>query len=1211
MSLHGKRTRWWSLFSFGLLALGLTGVVSAGTTGKIAGKVLDANGAPLPGVAITIEGTRLGASSDADGQYIILQVQPGERTVTAQLIGYQTVSIKRVVVNADLTTQVNFRLQEEVLQVGSLVVTAERPEIEADVTSSQIIVSSDQVSDAPVPSVLDYMAYEPGVSLAKGNELRIRGGNADEIRFKVDDLDRTDALTNKGLTHLNLTLVSEVTVLTGGFNAEYGNMRSGVVNAVYKDGSERGWGPPWVSTVLSMAPTQRKHFGPGAYDSDQYDYLLKADPAITGATMPERDDDGNIVLDGNGDPVLVPLDNLSTVYWPDLYDVTRNNEEFQELFQSNKNQYVAFRGWDARAQQALFFGAFNRRNWTGKQMREAWQWEANMNEQVWEYANEPDRNIDLSLGQALPNRWGGIVLGYSFAKAMTAVPAIRPYYTDEAFDAKLTLTPVDKLKVRLSMMVGNNRSTGAGDRANAVTADELADQGGGVVYGNDPVGLRAPSQLISSVMATAENAPNNKLNLSYNSRLNGDYSQYGGTVTYTFSPTTFLEMSMSHLTTDWDQPRDPPRADVTDFSGGYSPNNSYAWGGRNGLLHQVTGLPVFIWKPMPEYELVDGEYVLTGNTVIYPTHPDQVAPENMVPRSPYDWDDPYPIDEIQKVQQEAADVFTTKDFVFENTDGTFDTVTVVSPQGWVEGEVKDLSGTFNVGGQRKVVFENHAVSDVLKVNLTHNVKDHTFKIGGELIRSSIDFKWQDVNPIMRGYSRSRDYTANPRSAGLYAQDKFESQGMIINVGMRADYFDAGSPVYTPDNIFDTRFWRQGNFGGDILDSLSLVYPDRVWPIAPRQQWPAGVSADELTFPDDPITPAELRSHIVQEPATTYWRYSPRAGISHPVGHDTKLFFNYGHFYQAPQAKFLHGLGFYEGPMGFAQAAVRDVEYANLRPVKTTMYEVGLEKNIVPLGLLATVRGYSKYNTDQIATLVVHPQGGQQYTTYRNSNYENIQGLEIKLARMRGRFFYGWATYNYIATASGQVGYSDVYNDPAVVSTVWPADPVTSNSPDNFQAQIGVRTPADWGALAGGWSANLIQTWVEGAEVIYNPENIARRLLPDEYIMKKVDYWNTDLKIQKTFNLPKGRSISAYLDVANLFNAKRLELGDDDYMLYVIDRRTKGGESDLRYGDESTWRVFTEPYQDSDGNWHAPLAPELEWIQFLNPRSYRFGVRISL
>jgi hypothetical protein len=258
-----------------------------------------------------------------------------------------------------------------------------------------------------------------------------------------------------------------------------------------------------------------------------------------------------------------------------------------------------------------------------------------------------------------------------------------------------------------------------------------------------------------------------------------------------------------------------------------------------------------------------------------------------------------------------------------------------------------------------------------------------------------------------------------------------------------------------------------------------------------------------------------------------------------------------------------------------------------------------------------VRGYAKYNVDQISNVSVVPLGGQGYASYRNSNYEDLQGLEIKIARTQGRFLFGWATYNYMAVKRGQYGLQALTNNPSADSNIWLADPVTSDSPDNFQGLIGARTPSDWGLLLGGWSASVIQTWREGGEVIYNPDFLPRNLLQEEYIMQDVDYWNTDLKVQKVVPLPGGRMVSFYLDVGNLWNTKRNRLGPSEFAWYHVDRRTKGGESGLRYNDESSWHVLTEPYKDLGGNWHRPMQPDQDWVQFTNPRSYRFGVRVNL
>ena len=123
-------------------ALALSGSAWAGTTGKIVGKVLDQNGEALPGANVVIEGQNLGSTADAEGFYVILRADPGLYTLKASLIGYQTESLTDVRVQADVTTEVDFRLEEATLELGEMVVKAERPPVEVDKTFSKYIVGA-------------------------------------------------------------------------------------------------------------------------------------------------------------------------------------------------------------------------------------------------------------------------------------------------------------------------------------------------------------------------------------------------------------------------------------------------------------------------------------------------------------------------------------------------------------------------------------------------------------------------------------------------------------------------------------------------------------------------------------------------------------------------------------------------------------------------------------------------------------------------------------------------------------------------------------------------------------------------------------------------------------------------------------------------------------------------------------------------------------
>ena len=87
--------------------------VSAQSSGKIVGQIFDtATGEPLPGVNITIDNTLMGANSDFDGYYVILNVPVGVYTVRASFIGFQEVAMEGVRVSSNITTDADFDLKE-------------------------------------------------------------------------------------------------------------------------------------------------------------------------------------------------------------------------------------------------------------------------------------------------------------------------------------------------------------------------------------------------------------------------------------------------------------------------------------------------------------------------------------------------------------------------------------------------------------------------------------------------------------------------------------------------------------------------------------------------------------------------------------------------------------------------------------------------------------------------------------------------------------------------------------------------------------------------------------------------------------------------------------------------------------------------------------------------------------------------------------------
>jgi outer membrane receptor protein involved in Fe transport len=207
----------------------------AQTTGKISGKITDAKeGEPLPGVNVVIEGTNYGAASDANGNYFIINIPPGTYRLRASIIGYESVVMQNLIVSVNRTTTADFKMNETVIQGEEVVVTVPRIQTKKDQTSSIRNITSDEISQLPVESLEAVVSVQAGV--VKGH---FRGGRIDEVAYMVDGVKVDEAYGNSRSVTVENDIISEVEVITGTFNAEYGNAMSGIVNAVTKEGAEK------------------------------------------------------------------------------------------------------------------------------------------------------------------------------------------------------------------------------------------------------------------------------------------------------------------------------------------------------------------------------------------------------------------------------------------------------------------------------------------------------------------------------------------------------------------------------------------------------------------------------------------------------------------------------------------------------------------------------------------------------------------------------------------------------------------------------------------------------------------------------------------------------------------------------------------------------------------------------------------------------------
>ncbi|MFZ2322205.1 MAG: TonB-dependent receptor [Ignavibacteriaceae bacterium] len=202
-------------------------------SGKISGRVTDGNtGEPLPFVNIIVEGTTQGAASDIDGYYSIIGLRPGTFDIKASAIGYNSQTVQGVRVSIDLTTDINFQLMETSVELkGEVIVTATRPLVTKDLTSSTAIVSADDISVLPVTEFQEVLQLQAGI--VGGN---VRGGRSGEVVYAIDGVPMTDVYDGSTVVDVSTSSIQELQFVSGAFNAEYGKALSGYVNIATKDG---------------------------------------------------------------------------------------------------------------------------------------------------------------------------------------------------------------------------------------------------------------------------------------------------------------------------------------------------------------------------------------------------------------------------------------------------------------------------------------------------------------------------------------------------------------------------------------------------------------------------------------------------------------------------------------------------------------------------------------------------------------------------------------------------------------------------------------------------------------------------------------------------------------------------------------------------------------------------------------------------------------
>ena len=333
------------------------------SSNTITGRVVDKEkNEGLTGVNIMVKGTYYGSATDADGYYTISNINPGTYDIEASIIGYKVVLQTGIKIEVGKSVILDFSMEETVLTIGEeVVVMGKKPLFDVDETSSMTRVTSDDIANKVVSSVEDILAEQVGVT-KQDNEIHIRGGRIDESLFVIDGLSIKDPLSGySGNLFVNAEAIQDLEIVTGGYNAEYGQAMSGVVNITLKEGRDTfegalkyvsdNWG--MTEDVISHYNTDRIEFNLGGPDP-----FLELLPKKLGIDLPGKFSvffngygkvyDGNLPVAGslsphrNWTPILGMSDQSADNFLQSL--APRSNNDWHILYKVT---------WDISAKRKL------------------------------------------------------------------------------------------------------------------------------------------------------------------------------------------------------------------------------------------------------------------------------------------------------------------------------------------------------------------------------------------------------------------------------------------------------------------------------------------------------------------------------------------------------------------------------------------------------------------------------------------------------------------------------------------------------------------------------------------------------------------------------------------------------------------------------------------------------------------------------------------
>ncbi|MBK9543451.1 MAG: carboxypeptidase-like regulatory domain-containing protein [Bacteroidetes bacterium] len=226
-------------FYLPLIAMLFIGIGAFAQSGEIRGKVTEKGGkegVPFASVAALLNGTQIQAAvTDFDGNFSIKPLNPGKYDVKATCVGYNAQAIQGVLVTIDKISFANLELGKGVDLGPVEIVDYEIPLIDKGSPATQKTVSYEEIQAAPTRDVASIASQSAGVFQKDdgSSNLNIRGSRSDATSYYVDGMKVRGGL---GLPQKG---TEQITVITGGVPAQYGDATGGIISVTTRGPSKQ------------------------------------------------------------------------------------------------------------------------------------------------------------------------------------------------------------------------------------------------------------------------------------------------------------------------------------------------------------------------------------------------------------------------------------------------------------------------------------------------------------------------------------------------------------------------------------------------------------------------------------------------------------------------------------------------------------------------------------------------------------------------------------------------------------------------------------------------------------------------------------------------------------------------------------------------------------------------------------------------------------